>query len=130
MWMLSTGIRPYHNRPHDKQLIQEISLGLRPIVVGGTPPVFARLMLQCLDSNPSNRPTANYIYECLGNWITAICDDPDSSELSDQFDAAEEIKFKNLEQLNINISPCHERAVYFSRPLNSIDSTPFFYGKI
>ena len=57
-------------------------------------------------------------------------DDPDQSELSNQFDVAEDIKFKILEQLNFNISPCHERAVYFSRPLNSIDYTPFFYGKI
>ncbi|GES95712.1 kinase-like domain-containing protein [Rhizophagus clarus] len=32
MWMLSAGIRPYHDKPHDKQLIKEICAGLRPNV--------------------------------------------------------------------------------------------------
>ncbi|UZO07858.1 uncharacterized protein OCT59_028130 [Rhizophagus irregularis] len=43
-----------------------------------------------------------------GNWITAICDDPNRSDLSDQFDAAEEFKFANLEKLNYNVLSCHE----------------------
>ncbi|GBC03659.1 hypothetical protein RclHR1_05240008 [Rhizophagus clarus] len=117
MWMLSAGVRPYCDRPHNKQLIQEIRTGLRPGVVDGTPPVFSNLMLQCLDANPSNRPTATQLYECLGNWITAICDNPDPSDLSDQFDAAEEIKFSKLENSNFNTFKSHEKAFYFSRPL-------------
>ncbi|CAB5153197.1 unnamed protein product [Rhizophagus irregularis] len=75
-----------------------------------------------------NGPTASQLYECLGNWVTAICDDPDPSELSNQFDIAEEIKFSNLEQLHFNILPCHEKAIYYSRPLNF--SEPFLYGKM
>ncbi|CAB5153019.1 unnamed protein product [Rhizophagus irregularis] len=117
--MLSAGVRPYYDRPHNKQLIQEICLGLRPSVVNGTPPVFSSLMLQCLDANPSNRPTASQLDECLGDWVTAICDNPDPSELSDQFDAAEEIKFSNLE--NFNTFSNDEKAIYFSRPLWLID---------
>ncbi|GES95710.1 kinase-like domain-containing protein [Rhizophagus clarus] len=134
MWMLSAGVRPYNNKSHDSQLIQEICLGLRPNIVSGTPPVFARLMLQCLDANPSNRPTASQIYEILGNWVTAICDDPDPSDLSNQFDVAEETKFANLNKLKFNFAPCHENAIYFSRPIDSIinneSPTPFFYGKM
>ena len=110
-----------------------ICSGLRPKVVSGTPSVFAKLMLQCLDANPSNRPTASHLYECLGNWVTAICDDPDPSDLSNQFDAPEEIKFSNLETLALNVLPCHEGAVYTSRSLNFLDSInvgPFFYGKM
>jgi serine/threonine protein kinase len=117
MWMLSSGIRPYYNRPHDKQLVQEICLGLRPSIVDGTPPVFSRLMSQCLDANPSSRPTASQLHECFSNWITAICDEPEQSELSDQFDVAEEIRYANL-QTKFNILPCHEHAIYFSRPLS------------
>jgi serine/threonine protein kinase len=120
MWMLSAGVRPYCGRPHDKQLIQEICLGLRPSVIDGAPPIFSSLMLQCLDANPSNRPTASQLYECLGNWITAICDDPHPSDLSNQFDAAEEIKFSNLENSNFNTFASHEKAFYFSRPLLDI----------
>ncbi|RIA89741.1 kinase-like domain-containing protein, partial [Glomus cerebriforme] len=67
MWMLSAGVRPYYDKPHDNQLIQEICSGLRPSVVSGTPPVYSSLMLQCLDANPSNRPTASQICECIGN---------------------------------------------------------------
>ncbi|GBC43325.1 kinase-like protein [Rhizophagus irregularis] len=135
MWMLSAGVRPYHDKPHDSQLIQEICSGLRPNVISGTPPVFARLMLQCLDADPSKRPTASQLYEWLGNWVTAICDDPDPSDLSNQFDVAEETKFANLDKLKFNNTPCHENAIYFSRPLDSIinnesSSTPFFFGKM
>ncbi|CAB4381567.1 unnamed protein product [Rhizophagus irregularis] len=79
-------------------------------------------------ADSSNRPTASQLYECLGNWVTAICDDPDPSELSNQFDIAEEIKFSNLEQLHFNVLPCHEKAIYYSRPLNF--SEPFLYGKM
>ncbi|PKB92337.1 hypothetical protein RhiirA5_445061 [Rhizophagus irregularis] len=55
------------------------------------------LILQCLDADPSNRSTASQLYECLGNWTVTICDDPDPSDLSNQFDVAEEIRFSSLE---------------------------------
>jgi hypothetical protein len=75
-----------------------------------------------LDANPLNRPTASQLYECLGNWITATRNDPDPSDLSNQFDIAEEIKFSNLETIIISISPCHERATYTSQPLKFFDT--------
>ncbi|POG81045.1 kinase-like domain-containing protein [Rhizophagus irregularis DAOM 181602=DAOM 197198] len=105
MWMLSTGVRPYCDRPHDKQLIQEICSGLRPSNIDGTPPVYASLMLQCLDANPLKRPTVSQICEYLGNW---------TSNLSNQF----EEEYVNLEKLNLWSLPCHEKAIYFSRLLD------------
>ena len=129
--MLSSGVRPYYDKPHDEQLINEICSGLRPSFVSGTPLVFASSILECLlDANPSNRPTASKLYEHLGNWVSAICDDPDPSDLSVQFDTAEETKFKNLENFNFKIRPCHEKAIYHSRPLNFRAFKPLFYGKI
>ncbi|RIA88610.1 hypothetical protein C1645_774510 [Glomus cerebriforme] len=68
-------------------------------------------MLQCLDVNPSNRPKASQICEYIENWI---------SDLSNQFDDAE-MKFANLEKLNLRVLPCHEKAIYFSRLLDSIN---------
>jgi len=118
MWMVSAGVRPYYDRPHDKQLVREICSGLRPSAVTGTPPVFSKLMFQCLNVNPSKRPTASQLNECLGNWVTTICDDPEQSELSEQFDAAEEIKFTNFENSDSDELPCHERAIYSSRSLD------------
>ncbi|CAB5339207.1 unnamed protein product [Rhizophagus irregularis] len=71
----------------------------------------------CLDVNPLNRPAASQLYEYFGNWISEICDSPDPSDLSNQFDAAEEIKFSNLKNFDFNIAQCHEMAIYYSRPL-------------
>ena len=123
MWMLSTRIRPYCDRPHDLQLIQEIISGLRPNVINGTSSVFAKLIFECLDPNPLNRPSISQLKEHLENWITEIYDDSDPSDLSDQFDVVEQINLENL-KFNNDLS-CHEKAIYFSRPLN-----PFFYGQM
>jgi serine/threonine protein kinase len=123
MWMLSAGVRPYYDKSHDLQLVQDIRLGLRPYVISGTPPVFISLMFQCLDANPLNRPTASNLYECLGDWVIAICDDPDPNILSDQFEKADEDKFAMLENSKcFNLPPCHENSIYSSRPLFDIGS--------
>uniref|UniRef100_U9SNG7 Protein kinase domain-containing protein n=1 Tax=Rhizophagus irregularis (strain DAOM 181602 / DAOM 197198 / MUCL 43194) TaxID=747089 RepID=U9SNG7_RHIID len=113
MWILSAGVRPYCDRPHDSQLVQQICSGLRPSVISGTPLVFSKLMLQCLNASPSSRPTASHIFEYLGNWI---------SDLSSQFDDTD-IPFVNLEKLSLQSSLCHENTIYYSRPLSSIISS-------
>ncbi|CAB5339033.1 unnamed protein product [Rhizophagus irregularis] len=73
------------------------------------------------DANPLKRPTASQICECLGNWVSAVNDDPHPSDLSNQFDTAEEIKFKNIGKLELNKISYHEKAIYISRPLDSIN---------
>ncbi len=45
MWMASAGVRPYYDRPHDLQLVQEICSELRPSVVDGIPDVYVQLMI-------------------------------------------------------------------------------------
>ncbi|CAB4423347.1 unnamed protein product [Rhizophagus irregularis] len=90
-------------------ILWSISAGLRPSVVNGTPPVFSKLMLQCLNSSPSSRPTASQISECLENWV---------SDLPSQFGNTN-VPFVNLEKLSLQSSLCHEKAIYFSRPLDS-----------
>ncbi|UZO07735.1 uncharacterized protein OCT59_028011 [Rhizophagus irregularis] len=109
----NAGVRPYCDRPHDSQLVQQICSGLRPSVISGTPLVFSKLMLQCLNASPSSRPTASHIFEYLGNWI---------SDLSSQFDDTD-IPFVNLEKLSLQSSLCHENTIYYSRPLSSIISS-------
>ncbi|CAI2179450.1 13864_t:CDS:1 [Funneliformis geosporum] len=116
MWTLSSGIRPFCNRPHDIKLAAEICFGHRPEIVDGTPNVYNQLMTQCWHSDPLKRPTASQLYELLGSWVTAICDEPTQSELSDQFDIAEEKKFSDLEKNNFNQN-IHSNAFYTSRLL-------------
>ncbi|CAI2177618.1 15864_t:CDS:2 [Funneliformis geosporum] len=68
MWTLSSGIRPFCNRPHDIKLAAEICFGHRPEIVDGTPNVYNQLMTQCWHSDPLKRPTASQLYELLGSW--------------------------------------------------------------
>ncbi|CAI2181647.1 4483_t:CDS:2 [Funneliformis geosporum] len=116
MWTLSAGIRPWCNRPHDIQLATEICFGLRPEIIDGTPEVYIQIMTQCWNSDPSKRPVASQLYELIGSWISAICDDPQQTELSEQFDLAEEKKFSDLEK-NKYRQEIHSQAFYTSRPL-------------
>ncbi|CAI2164414.1 12317_t:CDS:1 [Funneliformis geosporum] len=117
MWTLSAGIRPWCKRPHDLKLASEICNGLRPEIIDGTPNAYIQLMTQCLQSDPLRRPTASELNELLGSWITAICDEPDQSELSDQFDFAEEKKFSSLENNIFHQEGIHHDAFYTSRLL-------------
>ncbi|CAI2172744.1 16166_t:CDS:2 [Funneliformis geosporum] len=117
MWTLSAGIRPWCNRPHDLKLAMEICSGLRPKTIDGAPDVYTQLMKQCWHCDPSKRPTASYLCELLGSWVTAICDNPIPSELSDQFDKAEERKFLDLEKNQFHQQKIHPQAFYVSRSL-------------
>ncbi|CAI2161969.1 5679_t:CDS:2 [Funneliformis geosporum] len=117
MWTLSAGIRPWCNRPHDLKLASDICSGLRPEIIDGTPNVYTQLMTQCWDPDPSKRPTASELNELLGKWINAICDDPHSSELSYEFDIAEENKFSNLDKNEFYQPEIHPESFYTSRHL-------------
>ncbi|CAG8520462.1 14718_t:CDS:2 [Acaulospora morrowiae] len=60
---------------------------------------------------------ADELYETLGDWVTAICDNPDPSPLSDQFDAAEEKKFADFETKAFLQPKTHPQAKYTSQPI-------------
>ena len=65
MWELTTGKKPFHDRPHDSSLISDILNGIRPQVTDDTPEFYAELMKKCWDHSPENRPTAMEIENCL-----------------------------------------------------------------
>lgn len=115
MMMIPSGSRPYQDRSHDKQLIQNIKLGLRPQYPIGAPLVYLQLMEKCLNQNPIVRPTAQEVYETIYAWIEATCVNPEVTSISQQFDRAEE----SLHLSGI-VKPTHQNAVYISRDLNSI----------
>uniref|UniRef100_U9U708 Protein kinase domain-containing protein n=1 Tax=Rhizophagus irregularis (strain DAOM 181602 / DAOM 197198 / MUCL 43194) TaxID=747089 RepID=U9U708_RHIID len=117
MWTLSAGTRLWCDRPHDLRLASEICFGLRPEIIDGTPKVYIQLMTQCWHPNPSKRPTASKLSELLGSWTIAICDDPNPSELSDQFNIAEEKKFSDSERNKFQQRKIHPQAFYTSRLL-------------
>ncbi|CAG8723009.1 7224_t:CDS:1, partial [Racocetra persica] len=124
MWILATGLRPHFNRAHDLQLAYEICYeNLRPEIneeLGSEmPEEYFNLMNKCWDQLPENRPTAYQLYEELGNWIHAICDDPNPSEISNNFGIAEEKRWKKIkreiENKTLSKDLIHEDAIYISR---------------
>ena len=96
---LATGKRPWYNRAHDVSLAKDICDGARLEIPEDTPKFYSELMQQCWDSEPKNRPTAAYLNEKLGEWITLICDDPNPLEISDLSSATEEKRWKMISQL-------------------------------
>src|SRR5947208_10105026 len=68
MWEFTTGKKPFHNRPHDEYLMLDILKGEIPQITDDTPEFYAELMKRCWDHNPENRPTAEEIRDCLGEY--------------------------------------------------------------
>ena len=69
MWELTTGKKPFHDRPHNSSLISDILNGERPQITDDTPEFYAELMKRCWDHNPENRPTANEINNCFEEYF-------------------------------------------------------------
>jgi serine/threonine protein kinase len=118
MWTLSAGVRPWCGRPHDLRLASEICFGLRPEIIDGTPKFYIQLMTQCWHPDPSRRPTSSELDELLGSWVISICYDQDPSELSDQFDIAEEKRYSDLKRNKFRRQKIHPQAFYTSKLLH------------
>ena len=59
MYEVISGLPPYHDVSHDKNLAMNICLGLRPRFNIKIPQLIVHLIKRCLDANPLNRPTAD-----------------------------------------------------------------------
>ncbi|RIA94162.1 kinase-like domain-containing protein [Glomus cerebriforme] len=58
MWELMTGRRPFWDRKHDAELINEICNGLLPPIASNAPKGYIELMKECWNSDPKERPMA------------------------------------------------------------------------
>ncbi|PKY54557.1 hypothetical protein RhiirA4_473430 [Rhizophagus irregularis] len=59
MWEISSEQPPFINHEHDYNLVMNITNGIRPKIVLGTPTEYKNLMEQCWDADPSKRPGTN-----------------------------------------------------------------------
>ncbi|RIB25330.1 kinase-like domain-containing protein [Gigaspora rosea] len=69
MTEISAGKPPYCDIDYDVNLASKIRMGLRPEFAKGIPECYIQLANQCMNGNPSCRPTASNIYDNLsGFW--------------------------------------------------------------
>ena len=68
MWEHTTRKKPFYDRPHNHLLISDILNGERPQITEDTPEFYAELMKKCWDHNPENRPTAEELSDCFGEY--------------------------------------------------------------
>ncbi|RIB26539.1 kinase-like domain-containing protein [Gigaspora rosea] len=95
MTEISTGKRPYEGLELDNELALAICKGLRPKFANGTPDCYVKLANQCMDSNPQNRPTAEYIYLKINQWKTIM----ESENLTDEEELDIKKKFINADSI-------------------------------
>ncbi|KAG9297294.1 hypothetical protein G9A89_000385 [Geosiphon pyriformis] len=68
LWELATGKPPFHDLPHDLDLIFDIVFNsMRPVITSPLiPPSIAEIIEMCWDVKPNNRPTAKEVRQKLG----------------------------------------------------------------
>src|SRR5207248_888843 len=99
MYEVISGLPPYHDVSHDKNLAMKICLGFRPRFNIKVPQLIVHLIKRCLDANPLNRPTAEEIKDILRSWYICFNSPNEQIELKKQIKEAEEIN-NNLSTSN------------------------------
>ena len=118
MYEVFSGLPPYHDVSHDKNLALKVCLGLRPRFNIKVPQLIVHLIKRCLDANPLNRPTAKELNDILYPWY-----DNSDIELTKQIKEAEEINNLSTNSIISSTSlalsyETHSEAIYTSRLLN------------
>ena len=122
MYEVFSGLPPYHDVSHDKNLAMKICLGFRPRFNIKVPQLIVHLIKRCLDANPLNRPTAKELDDILWRWYNGFDNQNKQIELKKQIKEAEEINNKspsNMPSTSLALSyETHSETIYTSRLLN------------
>ncbi|GES98392.1 kinase-like domain-containing protein [Rhizophagus clarus] len=113
MWEFTSFQLPFSERPHNIDLAFNICDGLRPKPIEGTPPCYVELMQKCWNSDPNERPKAEYLVNILQDWFEGS-----DENISNQFKAADE--FNSVNPVRDKSQPVHKSAIYTSRLLPTI----------
>ncbi|RIA80188.1 kinase-like domain-containing protein [Glomus cerebriforme] len=120
MYEVISGLPPYHDVSHDKDLAIKICQGLRPRFNIKVPQLVVHLIKRCLDANPLDRPTVNEILEILHQWYEEFSRS-EKTELKKQIEEADKFNDK-LQTCNTSLTSLsyetHSEAIYTSRLLN------------
>ncbi|RIA83945.1 kinase-like domain-containing protein, partial [Glomus cerebriforme] len=118
IWEFTTGCKPFANVEHDHILIYKILNGVRPEITEDTPECYADLMKSCWNSDPKKRPSIKKIRNTFGSWFF-------KNKNREQFDQAEIKRNELISSKKLGpefIEKPHSKAIYTSRPLNSLIS--------
>ncbi|RHZ85077.1 hypothetical protein Glove_71g115 [Diversispora epigaea] len=119
-----TGIPPYPDIPHDKDLAMKICNGLRPKIPFHTPKLITRMIIRCWDARVTHRPTFKGLRDELDKYRNDYLYEGKNkdSEIVIQIKKAEEFS-ANQESTNTTTTTplnyqTHPQAIYTSRLLN------------
>ncbi|RIA93044.1 kinase-like domain-containing protein [Glomus cerebriforme] len=114
MYETISGLPPYHDISHDKNLALKICQGLRPTFNIKVPQLIVHLIKSCLDANPLNRPSALEVRGILSQWDGDILRYSKKTEIEKQIKEADEINNKlqtNVTSTNLSYET-HLEAIY------------------
>ncbi|RHZ82558.1 hypothetical protein Glove_109g35 [Diversispora epigaea] len=120
-----TGLPPYYNIPHNKDLAMKICNGLRPKIPFHNPNLITRMIMRCWDARITYRPT----FKELENELFKYCVDYNetyykNNKITIQIKKAEEFSTStNAASTDTTITTplnyqTHPQAIYTSRLLN------------
>ncbi|RGB24148.1 kinase-like domain-containing protein [Rhizophagus diaphanus] len=126
MYEIISGLPPYHDVGHNKNLAITICQGLRPRFKIKVPQLIVHLIKKCLDANPSDRPTANEIEEVLYKWYYMPSDNQTVNlqlEVKNANLINNNLSDSNIPSTDLGLYEIHPEAIYTSRLLKFNDDT-------
>ncbi|RHZ80121.1 hypothetical protein Glove_139g358 [Diversispora epigaea] len=113
-----TGILPYHDVSHDKDLAFKICNGFRPKIPFHTPRLITQIIIRCWDARIMHRPTFKELKKELGKYYWEYCNNnnDNNKEITIQIREAEKFS-KNQTSTTPKNYKIHPQAFYTSRLL-------------
>ncbi|RHZ84518.1 hypothetical protein Glove_80g28 [Diversispora epigaea] len=114
-----TGLPPYYDVPHDKELAFKICNGFRPKIPFHTPKLITQIIMRCWDARITHRPTFKELCKELTKyyWNYWEYGKNNNNEITIQIKEAEEFSKNQTTTTPMNYKT-HPQAIYTSRFLN------------
>ncbi|RHZ60301.1 hypothetical protein Glove_355g70 [Diversispora epigaea] len=121
MFEILTGIPPFYNIPHDKDLALKICNGYRPEIPSHIviPQLLVDIMKRCWDAKSEQRPTAEELWTNFNNYKINIEGEVRESEICRQIEECDRLNLTNPVNNNGSTSyEIHPSAIYTRRCFN------------